>query len=204
MSNQGMVFRIQKDKEVVSPDVDGRPDGEGEEGQGVSLKEAPLGTQSEVKAPEEIKTEAGVREIVLRAPLGHAVTEALKMLLNRDDNKTGTIRQENMMAQLLVNEITEEDDLGPADKDKAYVYVQDGRKMNLGEIDAIMNAAMTQMQSDAGFVGVFVDGLEDTLKTDPNKGEFISQGALHMESCGIKVMYGRLRFMTAVEDWVKG
>lgn len=199
MSTTGMVFRI-KDKKAETTEQS-----EEQSSPQQSLKEDAIGNANGVAVPiKPIETEVGVKEIILKVPVGHAFTEALNLLLNTKKNKSGVIRTESNMTQIAVMNADEgeEDELRPSEANKAYIFVQDGRKMNLGEIDLMINSAKEAKDKGAGYVGVVVEGLEETTAADPTKGEFMSVGALHLESYGVPVIYTRMRAMGAVEKFL--
>lgn len=211
MSSTGMVFRIRND---VPEDKQGQTDVQQAENAGENQVKTPsLGTTQDGEVTQEHQevnqkeTDSGVKEIFLTGPLGHAYTEAIKHLLNKRNNKTGVIRTESNMTQMLVTDITAEEEADPiqqagADMDKAFVFVYDGRRMNLGEVEAMVHRVLTAKSKnpDVGYVGVVIEGMDEVLAKKDTTASVFSQEVLHMESVkGINVIFSRTTAMGRIE-----
>lgn len=199
MADNGMTFRIRKEEASSTPNIDNVVK---ENGREVKLDDEPV-VGAQVPTGEEAKPEiAEVKEIVLKGPIGHAYTEVLNHLLSKKDNKTGVIRNETM-TQLLVSSVREaeeesENDLSEANR--AYIFVNDGRKMNLGEVDEMVTRALEAKKNGAGYVGVAIEGMDSVFDEDQNKGSVISHQVAHLESYGIPTFYTRSRTIGKIES----
>lgn len=206
MDNKGMVFRIRKDQEEVdTPNMDQVSEVATEEPTKLA-PEAFTGEAGGIKQEEaEQVSDSGIREVVLRGPIGHAYTEVLNHLLSKKKNKTGVIRNENM-TQLMVSVMQDEEDPSDVNSEanKAYIFVNDGRKMNLGEIDDMVNNASKAKDNGAGYVGVTMEGMQQVFEDDATKASVISHQALHLESLGIPMFFTRDRTVSVIENWLGG
>ena len=195
----GLVFRIQKQEQ----NKEGQPAGQLAPGMGGETQQVVDSTE------QQQQSDSGIKEIILKGPLSHAYTEALNLLLNKKDNRTGVIRSENNMTQMVAGGLSEEqeEELSPADSNRSYVYVYDGRRMNLGEIEAMASRVADTKKNNpaAGYVGVVVEGYDEISRGDPSKAEYLGMQMMHLESeYGVKVIYTRNAAVNKMEALLGG
>ena len=201
MDKPSMTFRIRNRVEEEQKDNKGNEPLEQEE-----FREKISDTKEDVNTTP---SDSGVKEILLNAPVGHAYTEALKHLLNKRDNKTGVIRTEGSMTQLVATgTITEGpetiEDIG-ASMSKAYVFVYDGRRMNLGQVEEMVHklAKVKQDNPNAGYVALSIEGMEEVLEKADTTASVMSQELLHLEQHhGVEVFYSRTKTMSRIESFL--
>lgn len=101
--------------------------------QEVDMSKVVAGTPTETppEPKEETKTPPKPVEIVLSGPLGHIYTQALNVLLAKED-AVSTYK----FYEEYEREEDEEDDEG---EDKAFVYIADGRTLEQGEVVRAFN-----------------------------------------------------------------
>lgn len=88
-------------------------------------------TETPPVAKEESKAAPKPVEIVLSGPLGHIYTQALNVLLAKEDAVSTYKFYEEYER--------EEDDEDKDDEDKAFVYIADGRTLEQGEVVRAFN-----------------------------------------------------------------
>lgn len=198
------IFRIRNTVQETTPVEEG--------GEKVNLKGQGFGEVASTEKEEESQkvSDSGVREIILTAPVGHAYTEALKHLLNKRDNKTGVIRTEGSMTQLvatgtIVDEPETVEEVGAATS-KAYVFVHDGRRMNLGQVEEMVHKLATLKQNNPkiGYVALGIEGMEEVLAKEDTEASVISQELLHLEKHhGVEVYYTRQGLINRMEQFLR-
>lgn len=171
----------------------------------------------EVKQPEVLElnktvlpdtteeSKSGVKEIILKGPLGHAYTEALKLLLNKTTNKSGDIRQENMQEALISQVILEEEEPTESipENSKGFVYVYDGKKMGTGELSNMFEdlSGAKEAHPEAGYVSGTIENAEALLK-DPAKARNLETMMLSLESVGIPLHYTRKACLDGIVKFI--
>lgn len=191
--SKGLIFRLKKEEEQKQQ-VAETP----------SLAE---GDGSQVKREEETTaSESGIKEIILKGPIGYAFTDVLNKLLCRKDNRSGVIRTESFrtesMSQLLITNIEAENQAEIEEKpDRAFIYVNDGRKMNLGEVQNLLEEVEKKRDTlgEKGYIGVVIEGMGEVVDAGGPKANHLSNAVLHMEHhCGVVIMYSYPRLKTAI------
>ena len=120
------------------------------------------------KAKDVEEKPQGIKEIILKGPLGHAYTEALQLLLNKQTNASRDIRQESVQqafqAKLFI-EGEEPTDSIP-DNAKGFVYIYDGKTMGLGDLTNLFDdiAGAKEAHPDAGYISGVIQNAEHLLK----------------------------------------
>lgn len=151
----------------------------------------PSENDPQARSEPEKPADNGTKEIIIKGPLGHAYTEMLNHLLNRKTNRTGVIRSEamsNFMSVLSEEELRE---LTPSGKHRAYVFVNDGKKMSLTDVDNALTEAtkLSDELGETGYVSMLVENLGDVEQSDPSKAGYIADSLVHMESRGVRISY---------------
>lgn len=114
---------------------------------------------STAAAPQKV-----VREVVVRGPASHAMTEVLNIFLGKHNGGSdmANLRAEKMRTEstilqsVTMQQIQEEEEAEEQKgKAKAYVYVFDGRKMALHDVD-LLEQVMEKPDTDDGYVAAVV------------------------------------------------
>lgn len=170
------------------------------------VKETPI-IETGIKATNEDENKKnGIKEIILKGPLGHAYTEALNLLLNKQTNASGEIRQESfqeaMQAQIYLDEEQEGDDVVP-DSAKGFVYVYDGKKMGLNDVSNMFEdlAGSKQTHPDVGHISGTVENAEHLLK-DAAKSRSLETMTLALEAIGIPLFFSRKATMNSLISFI--
>lgn len=182
------------------------------------LTESPLGstdTSSRTPDPKKNITEKEntrelkrgvIKEIVLKGPLGHAYTEALNLLLNKRNNKTGGLRQETMQQAFLTEVLPEDQRKVEAVPENArgYVYVYDGRKMASNDLTNMFEdlAGAKDAHPEAGYVSGTIENAEDLLE-NPIRSKVLSMVQTGLQEKNITLHYDRERSLEAIAGFLK-
>lgn len=179
------------------------------------LNEVPVDNKAvqEVQQPDAVAMQAGqttpgeegksgvIKEIVLKGPLGHAYTEALQLLLCKETNATGDIRQENMQqaiqAQFVIDEETPVSSL--PENAKGFIYVYDGKKMSLGDVNNMFDdlAAVKEAHPQAGYVNGTIENA-GVLLDNPRTASSLEMLTAHMESIGVSLHFSRTSSLNSI------
>ena len=157
-----------------------------------------------VKSPDNsamTETPAGsekvVREVVLRGPASHAMTEMLNIFLGKHNggDSLANLRSEKMRVEsTILQSVTmqqiqeEEEEEEQKGKAKAYVYVFDGRKMGLHDVDAL-EQILEKPQEDGGYVAAVTVDHADQFVQNHKAPMALSDIAQRAESKGIPFFY---------------
>ena len=134
-----------------------------------------------------------IREVVVRGPASHAMTEVLNIFLGKHTGgeAMANLRMEKMRVESTVlQSVTmqqiqdEEDEEEQKGKAKAYVYVFDGRKMNLQDVD-VLEQVMEQAPTDGGYVAAVVVDRGDEFVMRHHAPEALRSLEIRAESVGI-------------------
>lgn len=151
---------------------------------------------------------SNVKEIILKGPLSHAYTEALNLLLDRNENKTQDLRQENvhmaLHAAIIIEENEEEMNGSIPDSGRAFLYVYDGKKMGLSEVSN-MYEELTSAKSghpEAGYVGGVIENVENLINK-PEVGKNLDTMGLSLEAMKIPLYYSRNACMNGLINFLR-
>lgn len=166
--------------------------------------EAPL-SNTQATPSDEPKKEA-VKEIILKGPLGHAYTEALKLLLNKETNPDRELRQESVYQAIQANVIHSEaeDDLEPKKENNTYVYVYDGKRMDMGDINQLFDSvnAVKGPNDQAIDVIAVIENAEELLGKKSTSNA-VEEMTLSFESRNIPLYFTRNGAMAALINRMK-
>lgn len=149
----------------------------------------------------------GVREIILKGPLSHAYTEALNILLDKNENKTQDLRQESVHLALHAAQIVEDEEeeaAGPVpDSAKAFVYVYDGKKMGLSDVSEMYEelSQIKETRPEAGFVGGVIENAE-TMLSDPSAARNLETMTVSFEHMKIPLYFSRTACMNSLTNFL--
>ena len=184
------IFRLNEDTAATATQIQSKENAEA----------LTTGQEPNAEAPGTIK------EIILKAPLGHAYTEALNLLLDKKTNKNRDIRQESVYQALHANVLADEAEGDPntPDHNKAFVYVYDGKKMNMGDLAHLYDdvAEKTEKVPEAGYVCVVIDNSQDLLD-QPSMAKPFEQTMLALESMKVKFFFGTNGGINGITQFLK-
>ena len=167
-------------------------------------EQTPL-SNTQASPSDESKKEV-VKEIILKGPLGHAYTEALKLLLNKETNADRELRQESVYQALQANVIHDEaeDDLEPKKEDNTYVYVYDGKRMGMGDLNKLFDSvnATKGPNDEAIDVVAVIENAEELLR-EKSTSNAVEEMTLSFESRGIPLYFTRNGAMAALINRMK-
>lgn len=135
-------------------------------GAGVITGQAQPAEAQPVETQSNENTQKVIREVVVRGPASHAMTEVLNIFLGKHNGgeamanlRAETMRMESAILQsVTIQQIQdEEDDEEHKSKAKEYVYVFDGRKMSLQDVDALEQIMENPTTNDGYVAAVVVD-----------------------------------------------
>ena len=163
-----------------------------------AVAEDKAATKAAAPAPTEANKEeqdekgGKIKEIYLKAPFSHAVTEVLNMLLSKKDNPSRELRQESVVQALQAKVLGDPEDFDETmpDANKGYVYVIDGQRIMMDELpDAMMELeALHESKEQPGFKAVIFDNAERIIG-DPAKSAVLDTAVQRMEQIGVKVFF---------------
>ena len=162
-------------------------------------------SNTQASPSDESKKEV-VKEIILKGPLGHAYTEALKLLLNKETNPDRELRQESVYQAIQANVIHSEveDDLESKKEDSTYVYVYDGKRMGMGDINKLFDSvnATKGPNGEAIDVVAVIENAEELLR-EKSTSNAVEEMTLSFESRGIPLYFTRNGAMAALLNRMK-
>lgn len=122
---------------------------------------------------EKDQTQTGkevIKEIHLKGPLGHAYTEALRLVLGKNSNTELGLRNENVYQAIQASILTEnqESDNSLSENQKGYVYVYDGKKLGIGDVGEIFDqvTSKTNTAPQKGYLSVVVENPETVFRNE--------------------------------------
>ena len=190
------VFRLTEETEENKKEIT-------EEDKSITEKTPLSNTQA---SPSDEPKKEVVKEIILKGPLGHAYTEALKLLLNKETNPDRELRQESVYQAIQANVIHSEveDDLEPKKENNTYVYVYDGKRMDMGDINQLFDSvnALKGPNDEAFDVVAVIENAEELLR-EKSTSNAVEEMTLSFESRGIPLYFTRNGAMAALINRMK-
>ena len=153
---------------------------------------AAAATPTEAEQKEQDEKGGKIKEIYLKAPFSHAVTEVLNMLLSKKDNPSRELRQESLVQALQAKVLGDPEDFDESmpDANKGYVYVIDGQRIMMDELPEAMIEleALHEAKEQPGFKAVIFDNSEKILENS-SKSATLNVAVQRMEQIGVKVYF---------------